>query len=113
MLHPGASGRQQLLNALAPMAQLVRERGYAPEAIDIQTGKDSGPAASGFSAAVLPFLQAQKENTALETQRTRMDARPIRSSDYYQQALSLFGLGWLEGFFRFSAAGQLQPRWMP
>ena len=112
MLHPGAPGRQQLLNALAPMAQLVRERGYTPEAIDIQTGKDSGPAASGFSAAVLPFLQAQKENIALEMQRTRMDARPIRSSDYYQQALSLFGLGWLEGFFRFSAAGQLQPRWM-
>lgn len=112
MLHPDAPDRQQLLEALAPMARFVREHGYPPESIDVRTEKSSGPAASGFSAAVLPFLQAQKESAAAQLQRTRIEARPIRTNAYYEQALGLFGLGWDEGFYRFSATGQLQARWM-
>jgi endoglucanase len=111
MLHPDAPDRQRVLDALAPMARLVREQGHPPESIDILSGKSSGVAASAFSAAMLPFLQAEKENTALQEQRTRIEARPIRTNAYYEQALGLFGMGWDEGFYQFSAAGQLQVRW--
>ena len=111
MLHPDTPGRQPLLNALAPMARFVRQHGYPPETIDILSGQHSGAAASGFSAALLPFLRATQENTALQEQRTRLQARPVRQNAYYEQALALFGVGWDEDFYQFTATGQLQVRW--
>lgn len=111
MLHADAPERQPLLDALAPMARFVRQYGYPPETIDILSGQHSGAAASGFSAALLPFLQASQESGALQEQRTRLEARPIRANAYYEQALALFGQGWDEGFYQFTAAGQLQVRW--
>lgn len=111
MLHPDAPGRQRVLEALAPMGRFISQQGYPPESIDILTGQSSGAAASGFSAAVLPFLKARKDNAALQEQRTRIEARPIRASAYYEQALGLFGMGWDEGVYQFSATGQLQVRW--
>lgn len=111
MLHPNAPSRQRVLQALFPMAHLVREQGFPPETIDIQSGRTSGPAPSGFSAAMLPFLKAQKEEAALQEQRTRIDARPMRPDAYYEQALALFGMGWDDGMYRFSPAGDLQVRW--
>ena len=111
MLHPDTPGRQPLLNALAPMARFVRQHGYPPETIDILSGQHSGAAASGFSAALLPFLRATQENTALQEQRTRLQARPVRQNAYYEQALALFGTGWDEGVYQFTATGQLQVRW--
>ena len=111
MMHPDAPNRQPVLDALAPMARFVREHGYPPETIDILSGKNSGAAAWGFSAAVLPFLKAEKENAALQEQRTRIDARPIRPPAYYEQVLGLFGMGWDEDFYQFTATGQLQVRW--
>ena len=111
MMHPDAPDRQRLLDALAPMARFVRKHGYPPETIDILSGKDSGAAPSGFSAALLPFLKAAKEDTALQEQRLRIDARPIRPQAYYEQVLSLFGMGWDEDFYQFTATGQLQVRW--
>lgn len=49
------------------MARFVREQGYPPESIDILTAQASGPAPSGFSAAVLPFLRAVISQTLLKT----------------------------------------------
>ena len=111
MMHPNAPDRQRVLDALAPMARFISQQGYPPEHIDILTGKSSGAAASGFSAAVLPLLKSRKDNAALQEQRTRIDARPIRPTSYYEQALGLFGMGWDEGFYQFTASGQLQVRW--
>ncbi|MBK7718966.1 MAG: cellulase [Giesbergeria sp.] len=111
MLHPDAPDRQRVLQALAPMARQVRDQGFPPESIDILSGKASGPAPSGFSAAMLPFLKAQKEDAALQEQRTRIDARPVRPEAYYEQALALFGMGWDDGVYQFSPAGDLQVRW--
>jgi len=111
MLHTKAPGRQALLQGLAPMARFVRERGYPPEHVDILTGQASGPGPSGFSAAVLPFLQASGETQALQTQQLRLQARPPRPDAYYEQCLTLFGQGWLDGALRFDADGQLLVRW--
>jgi len=110
-LHPRAAGRRELLQALAPMARFVRERGYPPESIDIVTGQASGPAPSGFSAALLPFLQASDDAETLRTQQLRLQARPPRPEAYYEQCLALFGQGWMDGAYRFDAEGRLVVRW--
>jgi len=110
MLHPAAPGRKPLLSALAPMARYVREQGYPPESIDVLTGQGSGPGPAGFTAAMLPFLQAQGDSAALKAQHSRLIANPVRSTAYYEQTLALFGLGWMEGRYRFSSGGQLLPQ---
>ncbi|QNP61047.1 cellulose synthase complex periplasmic endoglucanase BcsZ [Paenacidovorax monticola] len=111
MLHPGAAERKPLLAALAPMARLVRDRGHPPESIDVLSGQESGPAPSGFSAAMLPFLQASGDASALQVQQLRLQARPLRPQAYYEQCLALFGQGWMDGAYRFGPGGQLLPRW--
>ena len=110
-LHAQAAGRGELLQALAPMARFVRERGYPPESIDPLTGQANGTGPSGFSAALLPFLQACGDDEALRVQQLRLVARPPRPDAYYEQCLTLFGQGWMEGAYRFDADGRLMPSW--
>ena len=100
-----------LLSALAPMAKLVSSQGFPPEAVDIQTGAGSKPGPSGFSAALLPFLQARGDKATMDAQLNRIAAKPIRPKAYYEQALSLFAFGRLEGFYRFGADGSLVTKW--
>jgi endoglucanase len=111
MLHPDAPDRANLLRTLQPMARHVRSTGQPPERIDTQSGQVSRPGPSGFSAALLPFLQAQQDPTALQLQRARLAARPLHPDAYYEQALALFALGFMDGFYRFAADGRLLPRW--
>jgi endoglucanase len=113
MMHADAPGARQLLSTLAPMARFVRDKGYPPESIDIVSGQPSGPASSGFSAAMLPFLHAVGDLATLQAQVLRLQARPLRTDAYYDHVLSLFGQGWLNGWFRFTSTGQVQPRWKP
>lgn len=113
VMHADAPGRKALLDALAPMVRYVREKGYPPESIDILTAQGSGPAPSGFSAAMLPFLREAGDEKALQSQRTRLEARPLRPTAYYEQVLALFGLGAFERQYRFTATGQLIVRWKP
>lgn len=113
VMHTDAPGRKALLDTLAPMARYVRDQGYPPESIDILTGQASGPAPSGFSAAMLPFLRAVGDDKALQSQRMRLEARPLRPTAYYEQTLALFGQGAFDGQYRFTATGQLIVRWKP
>lgn len=110
MQHASSPGRKALLSALGGMARYVREQGHPPESIDVLSGQAAAAGPSGFSAAMLPFLRAQGDDAALEAQRRRLTANPVRPNAYYEQTLALFGLGWMEGWFRFSAAGQLLPK---
>ena len=111
VMHTDAPSRNALLDTLAPMARYVREQGYPPESIDILTAQASGPAPSGFSAAMLPFLRAAGDDKALQSQRMRLEARPLRPAAYYEQVLALFGLGAIDGQYRFTPVGQLIVRW--
>lgn len=113
MMHADAPGVRQLLSTLAPMARFVRDKGYPPESIDIVSGQPSGPGSSGFSAAMLPFLHAVGDTATLRAQVLRLQARPLRPDAYYEHVLGLFGQGWLDGWFRFTPTGHVQPRWKP
>jgi endoglucanase len=101
--------RAVLLKTFAPVAQHVAREGTPPLEIDTRQGSNNGVGSPGFSAALLPFLAASKQDAALQQQTLRIDAKsPLeRSDNYYDQALALFGLGWIEGRYRFARDGAL------
>lgn len=109
---PAAMPASKILwEALAPMARAVARNGHPPETVNIVTGDPGQPGPPGFSAAVLPLLQALGDKAAVQAQRTRLAAKPIRPKAYYEQALNLFGMGWMDGFYSFMPDGSLKPRW--
>ncbi|OBU84603.1 cellulose synthase complex periplasmic endoglucanase BcsZ [Chromobacterium subtsugae] len=113
MLAPDAPGRTALLAKFKPMAQLVAKTGLPPETVDTRNGKAQGTGPIGFSMALLPFLQAQDEQAALQAQLLRVEAMPLseRPDAYYDHVLTLFGQGWQQGRYQFNANGELKPAW--
>jgi endo-1,4-beta-D-glucanase Y len=118
-LWAGMSGQNggEMIGMLSPFASLVRKLGTPPERVNPLTGAatkaDYSPL--GFSGAVLPFLSALDEEATLERQRDRLHAAALRaklgeSTNYYDQVLTLFGMGWLDGWYRFDDGGRLQPK---
>lgn len=116
MLPADEPQRAALLRTFTPLADYVAARGYPPERIDTQTGQP-GPNAGngGFSAAVAPYLAAlgRADQAAAQARRTRELAQrePGGQAGYYTQVLTLFGLGYLDGQFRFARDGALLPAW--
>lgn len=113
MLSPEEPLRSSLLKTLAPMARLTAAAGTPPLDADTRNGTASGAGPAGFSSALLPFLSALNDKEALRVQRLRVEARsPLaRDDNYYDQALTLFGQGWIDGRFSFARDGRLQPKW--
>lgn len=111
MLHHDDEASPNLLKQLAPFGHLISTSYNLPKKSSAKSAVTNMPA--GFSAALLPFLKAVKLNNALRAQHRRIVAlAPLDGTDnYYDQVLILFGLGWLEGRYKFEAQGQLTPRW--
>lgn len=87
-----------------------------PEKVDTRTGKGASNGPPGFSAALLPYLRAFKDMPAMEKQKQHLHGvgTPAYSGQepkYYDQVLTLFGLGALEDRFAFDRKGQLIPAW--
>lgn len=113
MLAPQTPNLNTLRAAFQPMADTVLQKGQPPEKVNTTTGEvgpNAGPV--GFSGAVLPYLASLGLHNAVEGQLQRIDALTAKARPgYYNQALSLFGRGWLEGRYRFDEAGALQTTW--
>lgn len=113
---PAADGASRaLMRALLPNAQRMDGRAAPPEKMHADTGALDGNGPPGFSAALLPFLKAA-DSPALAAQRARaeamVDAPPGPNAPaYYDTVLGLFGLGHIEGRYRFSPSGQLEMEW--
>jgi endo-1,4-beta-D-glucanase Y len=105
--------RPVLVKTLAPMARHTAEHGTPPLESATRQGTASGVGPAGFSAALLPFLAASRQTPALGQQRLRVTAKAplVRTDNYYDQVLTLFGAGWDEARFRFARDGRLLPRW--
>ena len=105
--------RTRLLATYRPMADFTIAHGHPPERVDTRTGA-VGPNAgnAGFSAAVAPYLAALGHADAARRQVERLRklaaAQPL---GYYSQVLALFGLGHLDGLYRFDTDGALTPAW--
>ncbi len=108
-----APANPELLKMLSGYAALIGKLGNPPEKVNPQTGTAvrSNYSPNGFTGAVLPFLSASGDTAALENQRKRVNARQKGPINYYDQALILFGKGWLDGYYRFDTQGRLQPKW--
>ncbi len=115
-LWAGVSGAssQYMVMMLAPYAELIRKYGTPPEKVNPLTGvatkTDYSPI--GFSGAVLPFLSAVGDTATLNKQRDRLSAKQPGPTHYYDQVLTLFGKGWIDGQYRFDNQGRLNPKWL-
>ncbi|MCG5046414.1 cellulase [Enterobacteriaceae bacterium 155047] len=108
MMHDQDPQKARLLARFKPMATITAKTGLPPEKIDIISGKttDNGPV--GFSASLLPFLQNRDEQAV---QRQRVADHFPGNDAYYSYVLTLFGQGWDQHRFRFTAKGELHPDW--
>ena len=110
-LADGDPAADALIRQLKPMAAAAAMRG-PPESIDIDTLETHGEAPPGFYAAVLPLLARFKFLDAVQTYRKRIEAESLKNNQhYYSDALTLFGLGWLDGRYRFDRHGELRVEW--
>lgn len=130
LVHAGDPARAQLLRHLGGMRSwLAAGHAQPPQKVHTRSGSGTGAAPPGFSAALLPYLQAlgAKAQLARVVHSTRLgpEGRPANGCaasrfatallgqppTYYDQVLALFGQGALEGRYRFSPSGALQPAW--
>lgn len=112
-LAANAPSRNKLLATFKPLADFIAEHGAPPEIVDTTTGiAGSNLGNGGFSAAVAPYLAAlgRSDLAQAQVQRTRSLAEQSPLG-YYSQVLALFGLGYLDGLYRFDAAGAVVPAW--
>lgn len=98
-----------LTRQLAPMVEHAARRAAPAEEIDARTLAMQGEAPYGFSAALLPLFAVTNVTSALAQHRARVEQSMLGSDQsYYSDVLSLFGLGWLDGWYRFERDGRLQ-----
>ena len=108
MMHDADPQKARLLKRFNAMALQTAKQGLPPEKVAIASGKVTGNGPVGFSASLLPFLQ-NRDAQAIQRQRV---ADNFPSADaYYNYVLALFGQGWDQHRFRFSARGELLPDW--
>lgn len=116
MVAPADPLRGALLDVQRGMGTRIALQGALPERIHTRSGAAAGSAPAAYAAALLPWLSSLGDSDALAAQRNRLvSARSGElygaKHDYYDQALALFGLGWLDGHFRFDPQGRLVTRW--
>ena len=108
MLDAADPERAAILDTLRPMAQRTAEKGAPPESVDTRSGESTRDGPPGFSAALLPLLNALGETAALQQQAQRA-RQPSHGKvpAYYDSVLRLFGQGYLEKRYRFDVDGRL------
>ncbi len=112
MLDPASADTKKLLARLKPFADYIAQHGAPYESIDTTTGETKQAGNAGFSAAAVPFLAALGQSAAADAQVARVQALDAHEPPgYYSSVLTLFGLGWREGLYRFDADGNLEVRW--
>jgi len=72
----------------------------------------------GFSAAVVPYLDARKQDAVANQQIARLKGGLDAGSGlygnpayYYDQNMALFATGWLEKRYQIGKDGQLRLKW--
>ncbi|EON11427.1 cellulose synthase complex periplasmic endoglucanase BcsZ [Pandoraea sp. SD6-2] len=112
MLAPGSEDFRALRHTFDGMLKYVATHGAPPERVNTRDGTARQDGGSGFSAALVPLLQAVGDTTLTQAQVARARSLDAQSAPvYYNSVLSLFGLGWQDGHFRFAADGTLQVPW--
>lgn len=121
MTPAGDPAAQTLQAALHGLADATALAGAPPESVQADSGATQGTGPFGFSAALLPYLQARGNDVLLSSQLERVraglaasvtpDNLAARQPSYYDYVLSLFGTGWFEQRYRFGDAGRVSLEW--
>jgi endoglucanase len=119
MTNGRGTARAEILNALPGMNAYLATHDAPPEKVSDQGIPIAEDGPVGFSAAVLPYLRAepdQSKSSARETVRMsklRDAASGLYGKDlsYYDQNLALFSTGFIDGRFSFGAGGELHVGW--
>ena len=111
-------GLKSLLDAASGMAVYLKTHVTPPSSVDGQGRVVATDAPVGFSAAVVPYLQALNLKSQERTQMDRIGAMrdPAtglygKSAAYYDQNLILFATGFTEGRYHFDREGKLVTHW--
>ena len=117
LTHPETKWHAEILDAIPGMANYLAAHGVPPEQINSAGIVAGGDGPVGFSAALLPYLDAKNAKSALATQSARVMAHIDPATNlyvkptYYDENLTLFGLGGSQHMFAFDRTGELQVRW--
>lgn len=103
---------EPIARKLEPMASDAAAR-PPPESVNSKSPEiRGGEAPPGFSAALLPLLAHFKLTHAVQSYRGKIATESLKDDQhYYSDALTLFGLGWLDGHYRFDRQGDLKVEW--
>jgi endoglucanase len=102
----------KLARQLAPMVRSTAARAAPVEIVDTNTLVMQGDGSPGFSASLLPMLSQTKQTSAFNAHRNRVVNESLQSGGaYYSDVLSLFGLGWIDGHYRFEASDGVALTW--
>jgi endoglucanase len=110
LLHRSDPAKPELMRVLRGMLELVAARpAELPRFVHAETGAVEEEAPAGFSAALLPYLHSAQRPDLVIAQRARFERLDSakRPPTYYDQVLALFGLGAMDGAFRFDIEGRL------
>ena len=119
MTNGSGTVRAEMLNALPGMSAYLATHDAPPEKVSDQgiPMAEDGPV--GFSAALLPYLRAEPEQSK-ESARQTVRLSKMRDAGsglygkdlaYYDQNLALFSTGFIEGRFSFGPSGELNVGW--
>jgi len=118
MLPDSSSAKARILKALPGMNFYLQHYDAPPEKISSDGSAQAQAGPIGFSAALLPYLRGNSNETAVAQQMVRLKSQLDEKSNlygssptYYDQNLALFGSGWIEQRFQFGSSGELLVRW--
>ena len=103
--------KARLMSRLRGMRTMLERHPVPPETLDTLTGRGEGVGSLAYSAALLPFLASVGAGKALAQQQARLADFHRSPKIYYDRALMLFGLGWMDGRYRFERDGHLVVAW--
>ena len=115
---PRTPGVRDTLDEMRGMGMYLHTHIVPPSQVDANGRVINSDSPPGFSAAVIPYLQALKLTNEAHTQADRLVAmRDVKSglygrdALYYDQNLALFANGWSEQRYRFESDGKLRVKW--
>jgi endoglucanase len=110
-----------ILNSIGGMLQATLAKGVPPEKVQVTSGQLNGSGPWGFSAALLPYLDALGQGTERDRQAQRVqtfmaqsltpEAVKVAQPPYYHFVLGLFALGYMDQRYQFLDDGKLQTFW--
>ena len=112
---PQTRGVRGMLDRVGGMAAYLKSHPLPPQQVDALGRVVNPNAPPGFSAAVVPYLQAVGMKSLADAQVERLAATKDAASglygknaSYYDQNLALFANGWVEERYRFDRDGKLR-----